>query len=109
MLFAAAGRNPLVGLAAAFAGDDDLVRRAERLAAEAGIDEAVVGNAEFDVLGNEGIEDRIRNLVGEFVRVAFGYGFGGKEKIACFRHNHALYWQKAKMVKEVRCTPYRDL
>ena len=59
-------------LAAAFAGDHDLVGRAQRLAAEPGIDQAVVGDAELDVLLEEGVEDRVRDLVRDLVRMALG-------------------------------------
>ena len=59
-------------LAAAFARDHDLVRGAERLAAEPGIDQAVVGDAELDVPGEEGIEDRVGDLVRNLVRMALG-------------------------------------
>src|SRR6185312_4163076 len=66
-------------LAAAFAGDDDLVRRAQRLAAEAGVDEAVVGDAELDVLLDEGVEDRVGNLVRNLVRMALGNRLAGEQ------------------------------
>ena len=59
-------------LAAALAGDHDLVGRAQRLAAEPCIDEAVVGDAELDVLLDEGIEDRIGDLIRDLVRMTFG-------------------------------------
>ena len=53
-----------VAQASAFAGDDDLVGGAQRLAAEAGVDEAVVGDAEFDILGDEGIQSQLCLLTG---------------------------------------------
>ena len=59
-------------LAAAFACDHNLVGRAQRLAAEPRIDQAVIGDAELDVLFDEGIKDRIRYLVGDLVRMTFG-------------------------------------
>ena len=68
-------------LAAALAGDDDLVGGAERLAAEPRIHQAVVGDAELDVVLDEGIEDRIRNLVADLVGVTFGNGLAGEEII----------------------------
>ena len=66
-------------LAAAFAGDDDLVGGAERLAAEPGVHLAVVGDAELDVVLDEGIEDGVRNLVADLVGMTFGNGFAGEE------------------------------
>ena len=66
-------------LAAAFARDHDLVGRAQRLAAETGIDRAVVGNAELDVLLEEGIEDRVGDLVRNLVRMAFGNRLAGEQ------------------------------
>src|SRR5204863_8405598 len=39
------------------------------------------GDAEFDVVGDEVIEDRVRNLVADLVRVAFGDRFRSKEII----------------------------
>ena len=68
-------------LAAAFAGDHDLVGGAERLAAEPGVDLAVVGDAELDVLLDEGVENGVGNLVGDLVRMTFGHGFTGEQKI----------------------------
>ena len=65
---------PLVeqrSLAAAFASDHDLVRGAESFAAQARIDEAVVGNAQLDVVAEKFVEDGIRNLVADLVGVAF--------------------------------------
>ena len=58
-------------LTAAFAGDDDLVRRAQRLAAEPGIYLAVVGDPELDVVLEESIEDGVGNLVANLVRMSF--------------------------------------
>ena len=66
-------------LAAAFAGDHDLVGGAQRLAAEPGVDQAVIGNAELDVLVEEGIEDRIGDLVRNLVRMAFGNQLTGEQ------------------------------
>ena len=39
----------------------------------------------FRVLGDNGIQNGIRNLIGDLVRVAFGDRLGGKQKI---RHSH---------------------
>ena len=66
-------------LAAAFARNHDLVGRAQRLAAETGIDRTVVGNAELDVLLEEGIEDRIGDLIRNLVRMAFGNRLAGEQ------------------------------
>jgi len=62
-------------LAAPLARDHDLVRGAKRLAAEPGIDQAVVGDAELDVLLDEGVEDRIGNLIRDLVGMTFGNRF----------------------------------
>ena len=62
-------------LAPALARDHDLVGRAQRLAAQTGVDQAVVGDAELDVLLDEGVEDRIGNLVRNLVRMALGNRF----------------------------------
>ena len=62
-------------LAPALARDHDLVGRAQRLAAQTGVDQAVVGDAELDVLLDEGVEDRIGDLVRNLVRMTFGNRF----------------------------------
>ena len=66
-------------LAAAFAGDDDLVGRGQRLAAEPRVDQAVVGDAELDVVRQERIEDRVGDLVADLVGMAFGNGLAGEQ------------------------------
>ena len=66
-------------LAAAFAGDHDLVGGAERLAAEPGVDLAVVGDAELDVFLDEGVENGIGDLVANLVRMTLGHGLAGEE------------------------------
>ena len=66
-------------LAAAFAGDHDLVGRAQRLAAETGVDQAVVGDAELDVLLEEGIEDRVGDLIRNLVRMTLGNRLAGEQ------------------------------
>ena len=70
-------------LAAAFAGDDDLVGGGERLAAEPRVHQAVVGDAELDVVLEERIENRIGDLVAHLVGMAFGNGLAGEQIIAC--------------------------
>src|SRR5262249_11457888 len=72
-------------LTAAFARHHDLVRGAERLAAEPGVDQALVGDAELDVALDEGIEDGVGNLVADLVRMTLGHGFTG-EKVIGVRH-----------------------
>jgi hypothetical protein len=32
-------------------------------------------------MGNDGVEDRVGNLVGDLVRMAFGHGLGGKQGV----------------------------
>ena len=66
-------------LAAALAGDDDLVGGAERLAAEPRVHLAVVGDAELDVVREEGIENGVRDLVADLVRMTFGNRLAGEE------------------------------
>jgi hypothetical protein len=68
-------------LAAAFPGNDDLVGGAERLAAEPGIHQAVIGDAELDVVLDEGVENGIRNLVADLVGVAFGNRLAGEQVV----------------------------
>ena len=52
-----------------FAADDDQAGRAEGLAGHLGI----------GVLAEEFVEDGVGDLVGHFVRMAFGNGFGSKQ------------------------------
>ena len=66
-------------LAAALARNHDLVGRAQRLAAETGVDRTFVGNTEFDVLLEEGIEDRVGDLIRNLVRMAFGNRLAGEQ------------------------------
>jgi hypothetical protein len=73
--------NHLEQLAAAFARHHDLVGGAKGFAAEPGVDLAVVGDAEFHILLEERIENGIGNLVGDLVRMAFGYGFTGEQEV----------------------------
>ena len=68
-------------LAAAFAGDDDLVGGCQRLAAESRVHLAVVGDAELDVVFEKGVEHRVGNLVANLVRVTFGNRLAGELKI----------------------------
>ncbi len=72
-------------LAATFTGDDDLVGRAQRLAAEPGIHQAVIGDAELDVVLEKGVEDRVRNLVTDLIGMTFGNGLASEE-IVDVRH-----------------------
>ena len=73
-------------LAAALARNHDLVGRAQRLAAETGVDRTVVGNAEFDVLLEEGIEDRVGDLIRNLVRMAFGNRLAGEQIRRAHQH-----------------------
>ena len=58
---------------AAFAGDHDLVGGGERLAAEPGVDLALVGDAELDVIFQERVEYRIGDLIADLIRMALCY------------------------------------
>jgi hypothetical protein len=66
-------------LSAAFSGNDDLVGGAESLAAEPRIHQTVVGNPKLDVVLEESIEDRIRDLIADLVGMTFRYGLAGEE------------------------------
>ena len=68
-------------LAAAFAGDDDLVGGGQRLAAEPGVHQAVVRDAELDVVRQKRVEDRVGNLVADLVGMAFGNGLAGEQVV----------------------------
>ncbi|MNZ56764.1 hypothetical protein D3C78_747170 [compost metagenome] len=54
-----------------FTGDDG----------DTGLDQGFAGDAGVLVLGNDGVEDGIGDLVGNLVRMAFGHGFGGKQGV----------------------------
>src|SRR3990167_5109142 len=71
---------------ATFAGDYDLVGRGQRLATQARVGMAVVGMAELHVIGDEGVEDGIRDLVTDLVRMTFGNRLACEE-IVFERHN----------------------
>ena len=66
-------------LSAAFAGDHDLVRGREGFTAEPGIRLAVVGDAELDIVFQEGVEDRVGNLVADLVGMPLGDGLAGEQ------------------------------
>jgi hypothetical protein len=72
-------------LPAALAGNDDLVGRAQRLAAEPRVHLAVVGDAQLEIIFDECIEHGIRNLIAHLVGMTLGDGFAG-EKLGCARH-----------------------
>jgi len=59
--------------------NDDLVRRAQGLAAEPGIHLAFVGDAEPDVVLEESVENRVGNLIADLVRVPFGNRLAGEQ------------------------------
>ena len=61
-----------VGLRRDLAGDDD----------EAGRDQRLAGDAAVDVVGQDGIEHRVRDLVGDLVGMTLGDGLRGEEKFA---------------------------
>ena len=54
-----------------FTGDDGDTR----------LDQGFAGHAGVLVLGEDRIEDGVRDLVGDLIRVAFGDGLGGEEEI----------------------------
>ena len=56
---------------------------------EAGVGQRLGGHAAARVLLENCVQNRVRDLVGYFVGVAFGDGFGSKEKIV--RHMHKLH------------------
>ena len=58
-------------LAAAFAGDDDLVGGGQRFAAEPRVHQAVVGDAELDVVFEKGVKNGVGYLVADLVRMTF--------------------------------------
>jgi hypothetical protein len=58
-------------LPATFAGNHDLVGGAQGFAAEAGVDLALVSNAELDVVLEKRIKHRVGNLIADLVRVPF--------------------------------------
>ena len=68
-------------LSAAFSGNDDLVGGAEGLAAEPRIHQTVVGNPKLDVVLEESVEDRIRDLIADLVGMTFRYGLAGEEVV----------------------------
>ena len=68
-------------LTAALPGNDDLVRRAQGLAAKPGIYLALVGDAELDVVLDERVEDGVGNLVADLVGMSFRYGLAGKQVV----------------------------
>ena len=56
---------------------------------QTGVAQGLSGHAGLRVLLENCVEDRVRNLVGDLVRVAFGYGLGCEKKIV--RHAVALH------------------
>ncbi len=64
-----------------FAGDDG----------HAGLDQGLAGHAGVLVLGDDSVQHGIGNLVGDLVRVPFGHGFGGENRVfahltvSCYR------------------------
>jgi hypothetical protein len=76
-------------LTASLAGDDDLVRCAQGLAAEPRIHFAFVGNAELDIVLKERIKYRVRDLVADLVRMSFRDRLA-REQIVCTLHRETL-------------------
>jgi len=68
-------------LAAAFARDDDLVGGAQRLAAKPRVDLALVSDAKLDVVGDEGVENGVRDLIADLVGMPFRNGFAGEQTV----------------------------
>jgi hypothetical protein len=68
-------------LATTFAGDDDLVRGAQRFAAKARIHRAFIGDAELDVVLDESIKNGVGDLIAHLVRVALRNGLAGEQII----------------------------
>src|SRR4029077_12611728 len=66
---------------AAFAGNHDLVGGGQGLAAQPRIGVAVVGMAELDVVGDEGVGDGVRDLLANLVGMACGDRFAGENII----------------------------
>jgi hypothetical protein len=58
-------------LTASLAGDDDLIRRTQGLAAQSRVDFALVGNAELEIVLEENIENGVGDLVADLVRMSF--------------------------------------
>ena len=84
-------------LAAAFAGNHDLVGRGERFAAEPRVHQAVVGDTELGVVFEKRVEHRVRNLVADLVGMTFGYGLAGEQEIL-MRHRNALPYRGVRRV-----------
>src|SRR5581483_157147 len=51
------------------------------LAAEPRVHQTVIGDAELDVLLDEGVEHGVGNLVADIVRMTFGHRLAGEQKI----------------------------
>ena len=66
-------------LAAPLPGNYHFVGRHQRLAAESRVHRTLISDVELDIVGDERIQDRVRNLVGDLVGVPLGYGFAGEE------------------------------
>jgi hypothetical protein len=65
-----------VGFGGDFAGDDD----------QAGAGQGFAGDAAGRIFTKAGVENGIGNLVGDLVRMSFGYGLRGKQKtIGCWQ------------------------
>ncbi len=56
-----------------------------------GLDHGFAGHAGMLVLGDDGVEHRIGDLVGDLVRMPFGHGLGGKNRV--FAHLSVSYYR----------------
>ena len=50
------------------------------------------------VVAEDGVEDAVRDLVGDLVRVAFGDRLGREEEIAARHRRQTTYWMWTKSV-----------
>ena len=79
-----------LGLGGEFAGDDDVVA----------LDQGLAGDARETVLREAGVEDGVRDAVGDLVRVALPDGFGGEGvgSVACHRTSETNEGPKRRQV-----------
>jgi hypothetical protein len=80
-------------LAAHLAGQHDPVGRDERFA----------GDARFRIAADEQIDDRVGNLVGDLVRMAFGHRFGREEVVAAHRWARSFWGKGVADIKISLC------
>src|SRR5579859_2880644 len=80
----------VVGFRRDLAGDDD----------QAGRDERLAGDAALRIVGEDGVEDGVRQLVGDLVRMTLGDGFGGEREGA--RHRPQATYHSSVGVRPIR-------